>query len=135
MIIKITPTKLDLPNYKKILNKRIFDQISKNTKSNIVNRTKSGLDVNQSMFLPYAKSNKKKYGKSVDLSDTGRMLNDISYASQDGLGQIFFRSSRSSNIAGYNENRSGYQRKFFGLSKKDILKIRQKIIEILRRVK
>ena len=133
-MIKVKLSKIpNFPNLKKILDKKVFTQLGKQVTQDIRNRTKSGKDVNNQPFIPYAKTNKKKRNRRVDLTDTGRMLNDIGYKAQDGYSEIEMKSSRSKRVAYYNQNRKDYQRKFFGLGNKEVQYIRQKLVTILRK--
>ena len=133
-MIKIKLSKIpNFPNLNQILDKKVFIQLGKQVTKDIISRTKSGKDVNNQLFIPYAKTNKKKRNKRVDLTDTGRMLNDIGYSAQDGYSEIEIKTSRSKRVAQYNQNRQGYQRKFFGLGNKEVQYIRQKLVTILRK--
>ena len=123
----------NFPNLKKILDKKVFLQLSKQITADIQNRTRKGLDVNNQQFIPYSKKNKKKYGKRVDLTDTGRMLNDIGYKAQDGYSEIQIKTNRSKRVASYNQNRNKYRRRFFGLGSNEVQYIRQKIVNIIRK--
>lgn len=123
-----------LPNFQKHITRNIMLKIGQQIQQDINNRTKAGKDFNENSFIPYASSNKRKFGQVVDLTDSGQMLNSLKTKANQNTAQIYLNNQQAKKKASWNEFHSSYQRGFFGLSNKDIEKIRSYFEQIINRI-
>ena len=104
--------------------------IGNNIVYGIVRRTQRGLDVNNKKFKRYSKGygkyKAKEYGsKDVNLTQSGKMLNSITWRKTKNGIRIYFRSREESQKAHGNQKRM--KRVFFGLDKEQIKYIKKEI--------
>lgn len=84
----------------------------------ILKRTRSGKDVNDNLFAPYSSAYRRKKGGTVNLSNSGAMLESLGYQANSSIEATV---TCSSEIAQYHEDGTTKmpQRQFVGLSEKD----------------
>lgn len=112
------------PNLDEAFNRNVMLEIAQQIKKDIIVRTKAGKDQNQQSFIPYASSNKKKFGQVVDLTDSGQMLNSVTCKAQNGTSVIYVNNATADKKTGWNARHKNYERSYFGLSEQNINKIK-----------
>ncbi len=115
---------IKLPNLDQTFVRQVMLDIAQQIKNDILLRTKSGKDQNQTAFIPYSPNNKKKFGQVVDLTDTGQMLNSISCKAESRNAVINVSNDYANRKTRWNEMHKNYQRSYFGLSQTNLNKIR-----------
>lgn len=110
-----------------------FEQVLADEATQIVLRTRRGVDVDGTPFASYTEAYAKKRGDSgrrtspVDLTFTGNMLNSISTkivrTLETVIGTIFFNSTTEGLKARGNQEK----RRFFGLSEEQVKRITEKL--------
>lgn len=125
---------IKLPNIATVINRKALLDISTQVRDDIIKRTKTGLDYNDQPFVPYAKSNKSKIGQTVDLTQSGQMLNSIKPRANDTSAQIYITNNTAISKTKWNAGHKNYERSYFGLSTKNIKYITDQITNILRKL-
>lgn len=127
-MLRMTRGKYILDNLSKKVDTVDLTLIGNEIISDIIDRTQSGKDYNNSNFKPYtrlyAQAKQKEFGTAtVNLTRTQKMLNSITYKEiRKGL-RFYFNASEQSRKAYHNQITNN--RKFFGLSSDNIEKIRK----------
>lgn len=120
-------------NLKRGLEIAITDEVTE-----IITRTEQGKEVENRPFEPYVAAYKKyriKKGRrgTPDLTFTGNMLRSITSSVEVTtaklIGRIFFSSAKEAEKAGFNQQK----RQFFGLSKEQLQRIKQRLKEALKK--
>lgn len=115
MLIK----KPNLAKYAKRMTDNNLPLIANEIISDIVIRTQKGKDVNNRSFKPYSKAYSIKKGTtSVNLTQSGRMLNSITFRKLPNGIRLFFGASKENKKAHGNQSKNN--RKFFGLDKSQV---------------
>lgn len=129
--ISVKGNKLDID---KIFNSDTMHKLGKQIQDNIIKNTSSGTDVNDRKFIPYAKSSKK-YGKTVDLKQTGQMLRSFSIKSTVKKVSLYLNNSLAIKKAIWNQQHKKYERSFFGISNSSVKIIQDFVNKLLRNIK
>ena len=94
-----------------------------NIETGIINRTQSGKDVKGKGFKKYSTAYAKKKGGTVNLTDTGAMLQAISNKNIPNGVRFYFNASAETNKAAFNQK----LRKFFGVDKDQVKYLKKKL--------
>lgn len=133
-MFKIDMDNKKLPDIAKSIDRRVLLDIATQVRDDIITRTKTGKDYNDNNFIPYAKSNKQKSGQTVDLTQSGQMLNALKPRADNNTAQIYISSNKSIQKTAWNAHHKNYERNYFGLSNKNIKYITDQITNILRKI-
>lgn len=112
---------------KRLARPGLLERLGEAARDAVIERTLSGRDVKGRMFAPYSAAYRRSgsEGSTVDLRDTGRMLANISVATdaEAGTATLYFRDEPEAKKAAWHNSRGvGKERvvrRFFGLSRSD----------------
>lgn len=99
--------KVNFSKYQNKLKQNKLPLLGNQIQDGIMKRTQSGLDANLKPFKPYSKQYAKykseKYGSTVNLTETQKMLNGITYKKIPNGIRMYFNSGEQTKKAYYNQ--------------------------------